>query len=101
MRAADGQGAPPSGLLGHEAVAGGLVDIEFAAQYLQLIHAAAGGPLRASTPPRRWRPLAEAGLAIRPLVADLETPGGCSRTCRSCSRWPSPDAARHRRPPTE
>jgi glutamate-ammonia-ligase adenylyltransferase len=28
---------------------GGLVDIEFCAQYLQLIHAAAGGPLRANT----------------------------------------------------
>ena len=28
---------------------GGLVDIEFSAQYLQLIHAAGGGPLRQNT----------------------------------------------------
>jgi glutamate-ammonia-ligase adenylyltransferase len=40
---------PPSGFWDMKLTAGGLVDIEFCAQYLQLIHAGEGGPLRQNT----------------------------------------------------
>lgn len=40
---------PPKGDWDLKLSPGGLVDIEFAAQFLQLAHAAAGGPLRANT----------------------------------------------------
>ena len=49
---------------------GGLVDIEFAVQFLQLIHAAAGGPLRQNTA-EALAALAAAGLAPAGAVADL------------------------------
>jgi glutamate-ammonia-ligase adenylyltransferase len=50
--------------------AGGLVDIEFAVQFLQLIHAAAGGPLRQNTA-EALAAIGEAGLAPAGVVADL------------------------------
>jgi [glutamine synthetase] adenylyltransferase / [glutamine synthetase]-adenylyl-L-tyrosine phosphorylase len=40
---------PPKGPWDLKLSPGGLVDIEFAAQFLQLAHAADGGPLRANT----------------------------------------------------
>jgi len=40
---------PPKGEWDLKLRPGGLVDIEFAAQHLQLVHAAAGGPLRQNT----------------------------------------------------
>jgi [glutamine synthetase] adenylyltransferase / [glutamine synthetase]-adenylyl-L-tyrosine phosphorylase len=40
---------PPSGFWDLKLSEGGLVDIEFAAQFLQLVHAADGGPLRQNT----------------------------------------------------
>jgi glutamate-ammonia-ligase adenylyltransferase len=40
---------PPSGPWDLKLSPGGLVDIEFAAQHLQLTHAAGGGPLRPNT----------------------------------------------------
>jgi glutamate-ammonia-ligase adenylyltransferase len=40
---------PPKGPWDLKLSPGGLVDIEFAAQYLQLVHAAAGGPLAQNT----------------------------------------------------
>ena len=40
---------PPSGFWDLKLSEGGLVDIEFAAQFLQLAHATAGGPLRQNT----------------------------------------------------
>ena len=49
---------------------GGLVDIEFAAQYLQIVHAAAGGPLRPHTG-EALAALRAAGLAPD-CVDDLE-----------------------------
>jgi glutamate-ammonia-ligase adenylyltransferase len=49
---------------------GGLVDIEFAAQFLQLIGAAAGGPLRANTA-EALAALGGAGLAPAEALADL------------------------------
>jgi glutamate-ammonia-ligase adenylyltransferase len=49
---------------------GGLVDIEFAAQLIQLVHASAGGPLRQSTL-AALSAAAEAGLASAELIADL------------------------------
>jgi glutamate-ammonia-ligase adenylyltransferase len=50
--------------------AGGLVDIEFAAQFLQLIHAADGGPLRQNTA-EALEALGAADLAPPDLIADL------------------------------
>jgi glutamate-ammonia-ligase adenylyltransferase len=51
--------------------AGGLVDIEFAAQFLQLVHADAGGPLAPNTA-EALAACREAGLAPRPALEDLE-----------------------------
>jgi len=51
---------------------GGLVDIEFAAQFLQLAHAAAGGPLRQNTG-EALAALREAGLADDGALSRLET----------------------------
>lgn len=51
---------------------GGLVDIEFAAQFLQLAHAAQGGPLRQNTG-EALAALREAGLADDGALARLET----------------------------
>jgi glutamate-ammonia-ligase adenylyltransferase len=50
---------------------GGLVDIEFAAQYLQIAHAAEGGPLRANTA-EALAALREAGLAPGAQAGALE-----------------------------
>lgn len=50
---------------------GGLVDIEFAAQFLQLAHAAGGGPLRQNTG-EALSALREAGLADDGALARLE-----------------------------
>jgi glutamate-ammonia-ligase adenylyltransferase len=50
---------------------GGLVDIEFAAQFLQLVHAAAAAPWR-RTPARPWRPWAAPAWAIAAALAALE-----------------------------
>jgi len=49
MRALMHQERPASGVWDMKLARGGLVDVEFAAQHLQLIHAAAGGPLRPHT----------------------------------------------------
>jgi glutamate-ammonia-ligase adenylyltransferase len=49
---------------------GGLVDIEFAAQALQLVHAASGGPLRARTRDA-LAALSAAGLGERHALEDL------------------------------
>jgi glutamate-ammonia-ligase adenylyltransferase len=49
---------------------GGLVDIEFAAQFLQLAHAADGGPLRPNTA-AALEAMRAAGLAPAALVNDL------------------------------
>jgi [glutamine synthetase] adenylyltransferase / [glutamine synthetase]-adenylyl-L-tyrosine phosphorylase len=49
---------------------GGLVDIEFAAQFLQLAHAADGGPLRSNTA-QALAALEAAGLAPTGLLAEL------------------------------
>jgi glutamate-ammonia-ligase adenylyltransferase len=56
---------PPKGPWDLKLGPGGLVDIEFAAQFLQLAHAADGGPLRANTA-EALSALGQAGL-----VADL------------------------------
>ncbi|MGH6966352.1 MAG: bifunctional [glutamine synthetase] adenylyltransferase/[glutamine synthetase]-adenylyl-L-tyrosine phosphorylase [Phenylobacterium sp.] len=50
---------------------GGLVDIEFAAQYLQLVHAGDGGPLHPNTA-QALSAFREAGLAPANAVGDLE-----------------------------
>ena len=61
---------PPSGFWDLKLIDGGLVDIEFAAQFLQLIHAPAGGPLRQNTA-EALDALAAARLAPPQLLADL------------------------------
>ena len=60
---------PPDGLWDMKLSDGGLVDIEFAAQHLQLIHSADGGPLKPNTD-EALAALAEARLAApQPLAA--------------------------------
>jgi glutamate-ammonia-ligase adenylyltransferase len=72
MRALMAREKPPSGFWDVKLAPGGLVDIEFAAQYLQLANAASGGPLRAHTADA-LAAMAEAGLAApAPLEALVE-----------------------------
>jgi glutamate-ammonia-ligase adenylyltransferase len=60
---------PPSGFWDLKLSAGGLVDVEFAAQFLQIAHAASGGPLVAHTG-EALRALREAKLGpAKPLEA--------------------------------
>jgi len=61
---------PPDGFWDMKLSDGGLVDIEFCGQYLQLIHAPAGGPLRQNT--------GEALGALGCGGAGAEAPGGNS-----------------------
>ncbi|HXV00845.1 MAG TPA: bifunctional [glutamine synthetase] adenylyltransferase/[glutamine synthetase]-adenylyl-L-tyrosine phosphorylase [Caulobacteraceae bacterium] len=69
MRTLMAEERPASGFWDMKLSDGGLVDIEFAAQHLQLVHAAEGGPLRPNTD-EALRALAEAHLAAKaPLVA--------------------------------
>ncbi len=65
MRALMAEERPPSGFWDLKLSEGGLVDIEFAAQQLQLAHAAAGGPLRQNT-----------GEALRAFVVSRLAPPG-------------------------
>ena len=61
---------PPSGFWDLKLEEGGLVDIEFAAQFLQLINAPAGGPLRQNTA-EALAALGAAGLALAEAILDL------------------------------
>ena len=70
MRALMDQERPASGFWDMKLSAGGLVDVEFAAQSLQLIHAADGGPLRQHTG-QVLEAMGEAGLADTAAVTAL------------------------------
>lgn len=63
---------PPKGEWDLKLSPGGLVDIEFAAQFLQLAHAAEGGPLAANTA-EALAAIEAAGLAPRPALDALRT----------------------------
>ena len=62
---------PPSGFWDFKLAPGGLVDVEFAAQYLQIVHAAQGGPLAVHTG-EALAAMRAAGLAESKLVDALE-----------------------------
>jgi glutamate-ammonia-ligase adenylyltransferase len=62
---------PPTGFWDMKLTEGGLVDIEFAAQHLQLVHAAAGGPLAQNTG-EALAAMGKAKLADSKVVAALE-----------------------------
>ena len=68
MRALLEKEKPARGFWDLKLARGGLVDIEFAAQLLQIVHAAAGGPLRVHTG-EALLALREAGL-VAPDIAD-------------------------------
>jgi glutamate-ammonia-ligase adenylyltransferase len=70
MRVLIAQEKPPKGSWDLKLSRGGLIDIEFAAQYLQIAHAASGGPLRPATA-EALTAMAEAGLAEPAAVAAL------------------------------
>ncbi|MFZ4606997.1 MAG: bifunctional [glutamine synthetase] adenylyltransferase/[glutamine synthetase]-adenylyl-L-tyrosine phosphorylase [Caulobacter sp.] len=61
---------PPSGFWDLKLTPGGLVDVEFAAQHLQIIHAAAGGPLAQNTGDA-LAALSAAGLGEAAALTDL------------------------------
>ncbi len=72
MRDLLAQERPPSSEWDLKLSPGGLVDIEFAAQFLQLVHAAEGGPLSPNTA-QALSALGEDGLAApEPLAALLD-----------------------------
>ncbi|HYG27819.1 MAG TPA: bifunctional [glutamine synthetase] adenylyltransferase/[glutamine synthetase]-adenylyl-L-tyrosine phosphorylase, partial [Caulobacteraceae bacterium] len=62
---------PPKGEWDLKLSPGGLVDVEFAAQHLQIVHAAAGGPLRQNTG-EALAAIREAGLASAKDLDALE-----------------------------
>jgi glutamate-ammonia-ligase adenylyltransferase len=70
MRALIADERPPDGFWDMKLNDGGLVDIEFCAQHLQIVNAAAGGPLRANTG-EALDALAGSGLAPPAALADL------------------------------
>ena len=70
MRALMTKERPPSGFWDLKLSPGGLVDIEFAAQALQVAHAAAGGPLQPNTG-AALEALRAAGLVDRETTAAL------------------------------
>ncbi|MFN3856445.1 MAG: bifunctional [glutamine synthetase] adenylyltransferase/[glutamine synthetase]-adenylyl-L-tyrosine phosphorylase [Caulobacter sp.] len=71
MRALMARERPPSGEWDVKLAPGGLVDIEFAAQFLQLAHAADGGPLRQNTG-EALAAMSSAGLADADAISNLE-----------------------------
>jgi glutamate-ammonia-ligase adenylyltransferase len=71
MRALMERERPPSGFWDLKLSPGGLVDIEFAAQHLQIVHAAKGGPLSANTA-QALAAIGEAGLGPPARLADLQ-----------------------------
>jgi len=71
MRALMARERPPSGPWDLKLSPGGLVDIEFAAQALQLLHAPSGGPLSANTADALER-IQVAGLFDPAQIAALE-----------------------------
>ena len=70
MRELMAQERPPSGFWDLKLSEGGLVDIEFAAQHLQIVHAGDGGPLAQNTGAALVA-LGEAGLAPAGVIAEL------------------------------
>jgi [glutamine synthetase] adenylyltransferase / [glutamine synthetase]-adenylyl-L-tyrosine phosphorylase len=70
MRALMERERPPKGDWDLKLARGGLVDIEFAAQFLQIVHAAEGGPLRPNTA-EALAAIEAAELAPPRPVADL------------------------------
>ncbi|MFI4975086.1 MAG: bifunctional [glutamine synthetase] adenylyltransferase/[glutamine synthetase]-adenylyl-L-tyrosine phosphorylase [Caulobacterales bacterium] len=72
MRALISRERPAQGFWDLKLHPGGLVDIEFAAQHLQLIHAAAGGPLRPNTA-EALAEFSRSGLAAAAPLVDLRT----------------------------
>jgi glutamate-ammonia-ligase adenylyltransferase len=71
MRALLEKEKPAKGFWDLKMARGGLVDIEFAAQHLQIVHAAAGGPLVPHTA-EALSALRGAGLVTPGLAGDLE-----------------------------
>ena len=70
MRALMARERPPGGFWDLKLSRGGLVDIEFAAQFMQIIHAAEGGPLVQNTA-AALEALRTAGLASAPAAEAL------------------------------
>ena len=71
MRALLEKEKPAKGFWDLKMSRGGLVDIEFAAQHLQIVHAAEGGPLLPNTG-EALAAMREAGLAASTAVEALE-----------------------------
>jgi len=71
MRALMERERPPSGFWDLKLSPGGLVDIEFVAQHLQLTHAAEGGPLRPNTA-EALAELRARGMADPDVLAQLQ-----------------------------
>ena len=83
---------PPSGFWDLKRSPGGLIDIEFAAQALQILHAGRGGPLRVHTG-EALAALAEAGVANPDLLATLRDAWSLQQTLSQLMRVALDDPA--------
>ena len=83
---------PPSGFWDLKLSPGGLVDIEFVAQYLQIVHAGAGGPLEAHTA-AALQALASRGLASPAETRDLTAAWTLQQTLSQLLKLALPDNA--------
>jgi glutamate-ammonia-ligase adenylyltransferase len=98
MRALMARERPPSGPWDLKLGPGGLVDVEFAAQALQLRHAASGGPLAANTA-EALAALHAAGLLDAGLYRDLHAAWDLQQSLTQVMKLALPDNADPAREP--
>ena len=92
MRALMERERAPSGFWDLKLSQGGLVDIEFAAQFLQIAHAGGGGPLLANTA-EALKAMSDAGLAPARSIAVLQEAWTLQQNLSQLLKVALPDSA--------
>ncbi len=92
MRALMERERAPSGFWDLKLSLGGLVDIEFAAQFLQIAHAGGGGPLLANTA-EALKAMSDAGLAPARPIAVLQEAWTLQQNLSQLLKVALPDSA--------